>query len=69
MVRTMLAGWKRYKNHPDPRVRDRIHWEFEGLRYKYGAVLWAMKKWYAGNAALSAGLDATLKEICTPNSA
>lgn len=65
MVRTMLMGWLRYKNHPDPRVRDRILREFEGLRYKYAAVLWATKKWYSGNAALCAKLDATLKSLYT----
>ncbi len=27
MVRTMLTGWQRYKNHPDPRVRARFKWE------------------------------------------
>ncbi|MCX5900099.1 MAG: hypothetical protein NTX06_05080, partial [Proteobacteria bacterium] len=31
--------------------------------YKYGPVLWATKKWYGGNAALSAGLDRTLKDL------
>jgi hypothetical protein len=44
-------------------VRDRIRREFDGLRYKYGGALWAMKKWYAGNAALRAGLDLTLKDL------
>ncbi len=63
MIRTMLTGWKRYKNHPDKRVRDRIRGEFNGLRYTYGPVLWATKKWYGGNAALSAGLDRTLKDL------
>ena len=27
IVRTTLAGWQRYKNHPDARVRDRYAWE------------------------------------------
>jgi anti-anti-sigma regulatory factor len=63
MIRTMLAGWKRYKNHPDSRVRSRIRRDCEGLRYKYGSVLWATKKWYSGNAALGAGLQRTLKDI------
>ncbi len=63
MIRTMLAGWKRYKNHPDPRVRNRIHWEYASLRHKYAAVLWSMKKWYAGNPALRKKIRATLKEI------
>ena len=31
IVRTTLAGWKRYKNHPDPRIRRRFAWESHGL--------------------------------------
>ena len=31
MARTMLAGWKRHKNHPDPRVRRRFAWEARDL--------------------------------------
>ncbi len=63
MVRTMLAGWKRYKDHPDPRVRNRIHWEFASLRHKYAAALWSMKKWYSGNPGLQKKINATLREL------
>jgi hypothetical protein len=40
---TTLQGWKRYKHHPDARVRDRFKWEARGLRGAYGATLWAME--------------------------
>lgn len=41
---TMLQGWKRYKNHPDIRVRERFRWEMAQLRSTYNASLWAMEK-------------------------
>ena len=31
IVRTTLAGWKRYKNHPDARIRERFAWEAREL--------------------------------------
>ena len=39
IVRTTLAGWKRYKNHPDPRIRRRFAWEVEGMATTYSAVV------------------------------
>jgi radical SAM superfamily enzyme YgiQ (UPF0313 family) len=41
--RTTLEGWKRYKNHPEPRVRLRFDWEVRQLKTASGAVLWAME--------------------------
>jgi hypothetical protein len=43
ICRTTFAGWKRYKNHPDLRVRERIRRETRMLRKVYGGVLWAME--------------------------
>jgi hypothetical protein len=42
--RTTLEGWKRYRNHPDPRVRKRFDWEVRQLKTASGAVLWAMER-------------------------
>ena len=41
---TIFQGWKRYKNHPDLRVRQRIASEAMKLRTTYDAALWAMEK-------------------------
>ena len=41
---TMFAGWKRHKNHPDARIRERFRWEMKSLRTTYSAALWAMEK-------------------------
>jgi len=44
ICRTTFDGWLRYKNDPDPRVRDRFAWEARALRDGYAAALWAMEK-------------------------
>ena len=43
MCRTMLQGWKRYKNDPDPRVRERFAREVKKLSSTYNAALWVME--------------------------
>jgi radical SAM superfamily enzyme YgiQ (UPF0313 family) len=45
MMRTQYAGWRRYRDDPDPRVRARVAVEGTQLRGGYGAVLWAMEKY------------------------
>ena len=44
MCQTMLQGWQRYKDYPDPRVRERFAREMKKLRSAYNAALWAMEK-------------------------
>jgi len=43
ICRTTFEGWKRYKNHPDRRVRERFEREAASLRHAYTGVLWAME--------------------------
>jgi hypothetical protein len=45
MMRTMLAGWQRYKDDADARVRARVAADAAKLKYGYGAALWAMEKY------------------------
>ena len=42
--RTTLAGWKRYKDDPDPRVRARFEWEVRSLKSAASGLLWAMER-------------------------
>ncbi len=44
MCRTMLAGWKRYKDYPDDRVRERFTREMTKVSTAYHAALWAMER-------------------------
>ena len=44
MCQTMLLGWQRYKDYPDPRVRERFAREAKKLSRAYNAALWAMER-------------------------
>ena len=64
MCRTMLQGWKRYKDYPDARVRERFAREVVKLRTAYSAALWAMEKQLRGlNGSVSRDIRALRREI------
>jgi radical SAM superfamily enzyme YgiQ (UPF0313 family) len=63
VVRTTLAGWRRYKNHPDPRVRRRYAWEVRELATTFSMVVGATKLYYRNNPAMYAKMSALLKEL------
>jgi radical SAM superfamily enzyme YgiQ (UPF0313 family) len=44
IARTLLAGWKRYKDWPDARVRERFACEMRRLSGVYSSALWAMER-------------------------
>jgi len=44
MCQTILQGWKRYKDYPDARVRERFERQRKVLRSAYNAALWAMER-------------------------
>jgi radical SAM superfamily enzyme YgiQ (UPF0313 family) len=44
MCQTMLQGWRRYKDHPDPRIRQRFAREVSKLSSAYNAALWVMER-------------------------
>jgi hypothetical protein len=63
ITRTVLQGWKRYKSHPSGRIRRRFAWEARDLSVRLAGALWAAKRSFRSNAALSARITSTLKEI------
>jgi len=63
VTRTTLAGWLRYRNHPDPRIRRRFAWEARGLATAHAGVLWAARRWYRNDTKVRRGLDETLRGI------
>lgn len=65
VVRTTLAGWKRYRNHPDARIRRRFEWEAAGLATTFAGALWAGRKWFRkrGNRHVADRLNETLKDL------
>ncbi len=54
IVRTLLRGWQRYKDHPDARIRERFRRECAGLPSVYAGVLWAAERWLRADPRLSA---------------
>jgi len=44
LCQTMLQGWRRYKNHPDPRIRERFTQQVKKLSGAYNAALWVMER-------------------------
>jgi hypothetical protein len=40
----MLEGWKRYRDYPDLRVRQRFTREMKKVSTAYNAALWAMER-------------------------
>ncbi len=64
IARTTLAGWKRYKNDPDPRIRARFEWEVRTVKSAYSALLWAMERQLRKtNAQVSAQIRGLRKEL------
>jgi radical SAM superfamily enzyme YgiQ (UPF0313 family) len=44
MCQTIFQGWQRYKDYPDPRVRERFAREVKKLGSAYSAALWVMER-------------------------
>jgi hypothetical protein len=63
IVRTVLRGWKRYKSHPDSRIRARFAHEAANLPYKYAGVLWASRHYYRNDPHRYQLIDEILSEL------
>jgi len=63
IVRTSLAGWQRYKNHPNPRIRDRFAWELKGYSTFMAGALWASRRWFRDNPVVAGKMSAILRDI------
>ncbi len=64
MSRTLLQGWKRYKDYPDPRVRERFAREIKKVGTAYDAALWTMERQFRRiNREVSGQIHALRREI------
>jgi hypothetical protein len=63
IARTILAGWQRYRNHVDERVRRRFQWEARDLAVSYSACLWAARRWYRGDKPMKDKISRALTEL------
>jgi radical SAM superfamily enzyme YgiQ (UPF0313 family) len=62
-VETILAGWKRYKKHPDPRVRRRIAFDAKGLATAWSAAVAATARFYRDKLSMRAKMKVLLREL------
>ena len=63
IAETTLAGWRRHKNHPDPRVRNRYEWEARALHFQYPALVAAARRYFRDRPPLRDKMDRILKEL------
>ena len=63
IARTTLAGWKRYKNHPDSRIRRRYAWEARELGTAFSVSIEAMNLYYSKNTTMRTKMSAILKDL------
>jgi hypothetical protein len=63
IARTVLAGWKRYKNHPDSRLRRRFAWEARDLPTTFSAIAGAVRFYYRKHPAMLAKIDALIHDL------
>jgi hypothetical protein len=64
ICRTTFAGWMRYKNHPDPRIRARFERDAKVLRHAWVGMLQGMEyRLRDSNAAVALQIRALRKEM------
>ncbi len=63
VARTTLAGYRRYRQHPEARIRARFAADASGLATTLAGALWAARKWFADKPQLQARLGATLHDL------
>jgi len=60
MCQTMFQGWKRYKDYPDPRVRERFQRQAKKLSGAYSAALWVMEREFR---KVNEGVSARIRQL------
>lgn len=63
IVRNVLQAWKKYKNHPDMRIRARFAHEAANLPVRYAGVLWASRRQYRDDPKRVKQINELLKEL------
>ncbi len=63
LIRVLLTGWQKYKQHPQSRIRKRFGFEADGLKSSWAGAVWAMRKKYRHDRKLFSELSVLLKDI------
>ncbi len=64
IVRTLLQGWRRYKDHPNQRIRARFAHEASNLPVNYAGVLWAARRQFRDDPHRLRLISVILDELC-----
>lgn len=63
IVRTTLAGWKKHKNHPNPRIRARFAFEVRELGTTFSALAGAAVRYYRNDPVMLAKMKALRADL------
>ncbi|MGI9455040.1 MAG: B12-binding domain-containing radical SAM protein, partial [Aeoliella sp.] len=63
IVRTVLRSWKKYKQHPNARIRARFAHEASNLPGRYAGVLWATRRFYQDDPWRVQQINQLLEEL------
>jgi hypothetical protein len=63
LQRVLMAGWQKYKHHPQARIRKRFEFEVAGLKSTWAGAVWAMRKKYRHDRRLFCELTDLLRDI------
>jgi radical SAM superfamily enzyme YgiQ (UPF0313 family) len=63
MISTLMNGWKKYKNHPEKRIRRRFESEVEKMPGLYAGALWAARHWFRENPRIAGKIADLLNSI------
>ena len=63
VARTLMLGLKRYKHHPNLRIRRRILWEARDLPVGLAGALWAARRWFRSTPSLREKIASVLGDV------
>ena len=63
MMRTLLNGWLKYKNHPQAHIRKRFAMQVDKMPTLYAATLWATRLWFKNNPPVAGKMAGLLNDI------
>lgn len=63
MMRTLMDGWMKYKNHPEARIRKRFAIGVEKMPILCAGALWATRCWFKDSPRIVERMTDLLKDI------
>jgi len=63
MMHTLMSGWRKYKNHPEARIRKWYAMQVERMPTLYAGALWATRSWFKDNPRIVERMTDVLKDI------